>query len=405
MDICIKNNHIYIIKKNMLYPAILYLKDQTYFKGWSFMKFNANQSIGEVVFNTGMIGYQEIITDPSYAGQIITFTYPEIGNTGINRRDNEAKTIYIKGLVCKNISKNSSNWQSILTFKQYLINNHIPHIFGIDTRSLTKHLRKYGSMNGSISSSLANLKILQQLTNNSQLMIDKNLIEGVISNQIYKFNKSILNSKNDTYSYHKLQTINKTQIENTLNIVVIDFGVKSNILNILSENNCKTIVMPAFTPFSQIISYKPDGILLSNGPGNPEIIYYAIYTIKQILKFTNIPVFGICMGHQILNLALGQSTFKLKFGHRGLNHPSGYEQKVNITSQNHGFAVNNKYFKNKLKIHYNLNDETISSIRCSNQPVFSVQYHPEASPGPNDCEYLFNSFLKLAQLAKALLYD
>nr|YP_009257456.1 carbamoyl-phosphate synthase small chain [Coeloseira compressa]ANH09539.1 carbamoyl-phosphate synthase small chain [Coeloseira compressa] len=386
--------------KNMLYPAILYLKDQKYFKGWSFIKFN--QSIGEVVFNTGMVGYQEIITDPSYTDQIITFAYPEIGNTGINQEDNESKEIYIKGLICKNISNYSSNWQSISTLKQYLISNNIPHIFGVDTRALTKHLRKYGSMNGCITSNIISVKNLQKAIDDSKPMRGKNLIEQVVSNQIYKLKKNRLKYKYNIYSYKKLNTLKKPSHQSSLNIIVIDFGTKSNILNILSKNNCRITIIPAFTKFSKITSYKPDGILLSNGPGDPATVYYGIHTINQIIKFTNIPIFGICMGHQILNLALGQSTFKLKFGHRGLNHPSGYAQRVNITSQNHGFAVNNKFSINQYQIHLNLNDSTISSTRYCNKPVFSVQYHPEANPGPNDCQYLFNCFLKLAQLTKNL---
>nr|YP_009296273.1 carbamoyl-phosphate synthase arginine-specific small subunit [Sebdenia flabellata]AOM65208.1 carbamoyl-phosphate synthase arginine-specific small subunit [Sebdenia flabellata] len=380
--------------KKSYYPTILYLEDGTNFKGWSFT--NSHISFGEVVFNTGMTGYQEIMTDPSYKGQIMTFTYPEIGNTGLNKGDNESNTIHVKGIVSKNICYYPSNWRSKISLKDYLLKNNIPHIFGIDTRRLTKHLRNHGAMNGCISSKILDINTLNTMIQKSPLMAGLDLVNQVTVNKAYKYIAQEYSNKVYSYINYKLTK----QVSSPINIVLIDFGVKNNILLRLVHYGCKINILPAKSTLKNILSYKPDGIILSNGPGDPSAIDYGINTIKKVIYFTNIPIFGICMGHQIISLALGGSTFKLKFGHRGINHPSGINQNAEITSQNHGFAVNMKSIPNNAVIitHFNLNDTTIAGIRHSNKPIFSVQYHPEASPGPHDSDYLFKSFIHLVEL-------
>ncbi|KAI0556466.1 Carbamoyl-phosphate synthase small chain (chloroplast) [Gracilaria domingensis] len=377
-----------------LYPAILMLKDGKTYKGWTLL--NSIISFGEVIFNTGMTGYQEIITDPSYAEQIITFTYPEIGNTGINYEDNESNKIHIKGIIAKNFCFSPNNWRQQESFIAYVINNKIPHIFGIDTRALTKHLRKTGSMNGCISSKYLNPDLLSFKFKNITEIEGNDLVQKVTTKKNHEFqdysNKyfSYLQYKTDrTYGYG-------------LKIILIDFGVKHNILSRLYSYGCSIHILPATSSYKEIKSYNPDGILLSNGPGDPSAIKYAINTVKRIIKYTNIPIFGICMGHQIISLALEAETFKLKFGHRGLNHPSGIKQKAEVTSQNHGFAVTQKSLYNKtINItHFNLNDSTVAAIFHSTKPIFSVQYHPEASPGPHDSDYLFKYFINLTKQLK-----
>ena len=367
------------------YCSKLVLEDGKIYYGWSFNKIIT--SIGEVVFNTGMTGYQEILTDPSYRGQIITFTYPEIGNTGINSEDNESQNVQVKGIIAKNFCLKTSNWRNNSNIKEYLLEHNISHIFGIDTRSLTQNLRNSGVMNGCITNLISDIKnSLFQLSS----INEKNLVNEVTTRNKYTWQKKKFNKK-PTYKIHR-------KSKKILNIIVIDFGVKSNILNILSQYGCNIQIVPAEIKHEDIIKYKPDGILLSNGPGNPSTLKRAINTVKQLIQ-TNIPLFGICMGHQILSLALGGLTFKLKFGHRGLNHPSGLSQKVEITSQNHGFAVQeNSLPQNCLYItHLNLNDQSIAGIVHKSKPIFSVQYHPEASPGPHDSNYLFEHFVTIME--------
>nr|YP_010198909.1 carbamoyl phosphate synthase small subunit [Hydropuntia urvillei]UAD88358.1 carbamoyl phosphate synthase small subunit [Hydropuntia urvillei] len=378
-----------------LYPAILILEDNQIYKGWTLL--NSVMSFGEIVFNTGMTGYQEIITDPSYKEQIITFTYPEIGNTGINYEDNESNKIHINGIIAKNFCFSPNNWRKHKSLVDYIINNTIPHIFGIDTRSLTKHLRNTGSILGCISSQDLNIKLLASKFKNINLVTNNDLVKQVTTRNTYKFQEY----SNTYFSYLKYKT--NTKYGYGLKIVVIDFGVKYNILSRLYNYGCRIQILPATSSYKEIKSYNPDGIVLSNGPGDPSVVEYAIKTIKQIISYTNIPIFGICMGHQIISLALEAKTFKLKFGHRGLNHPSGVKQKAEITSQNHGFAVNKDSLRNNCinYTHFNLNDFTVAAIFYSKKPIFSVQYHPEASPGPHDSEYLFKSFLNLSKKLKS----
>nr|YP_009393434.1 carbamoyl phosphate synthase small subunit [Bostrychia simpliciuscula]ARW61996.1 carbamoyl phosphate synthase small subunit [Bostrychia simpliciuscula] len=380
----------------------LYLQDGTCYKGWSFFDFN--MSFGEIVFNTGITGYQEIMTDPSYTGQIVVFTYPEIGNTGLNYEDNESNFIHIKGLIAKNISFFSSSWRSDISLKEYIKINNIPHIFGIDTRALTKYLRLMGVMNGVIfSNSINNQFNYNFLSVNKKTLDHLDVVSKVTTKKIYHINNNSINTSLNTH----LALKTNYKLGSNFTILVIDFGIKFNILRRLLLLGCKIVVVPATCNYENILLYKPDGLLLSNGPGNPALVAYSMNTVRKLVYSSNIPIFGICMGHQILNLALGVQTFKLKFGHRGLNHPSGLNNYSEITSQNHGFALDsNSLFESNLsKIltinHFNLNDFTVASVLHKNKPVFSVQYHPEASPGPHDADYLFKAFIQLIHFVKS----
>ena len=381
---------------NMMYPSVLSLQDGTFYKGWSLFKLP--NCTGEVVFNTGMTGYQEILSDPSYTGQMIVFTYPEIGNTGLNIEDNESNFISVKALITKNISTVPSNWRSVLSLKDYILEKKIPHIFGIDTRALTRKLRISGVMSALLSSTLN-----QMATLDLENFISRDMIRKVTVRSPYRvLDNCDYYSMDQKFLYTDLD--NSSSCTNMYNVVVIDFGLKFNILRSLLLLGCKVNVVPATVNYDSILSLSPDGILLSNGPGNPQVADYAINTVRKLVHYSKIPIFGICMGHQILNLACGLNTFKLKFGHRGLNHPSGYKSYSEITSQNHGFAVSSNIvdqynFEKPLFVkHTNLNDETIASTFHKQASIFSVQYHPEASPGPHDAYYLFKVFVNLIAL-------
>nr|YP_010170882.1 carbamoyl phosphate synthase small subunit [Chondria tumulosa]QSD57023.1 carbamoyl phosphate synthase small subunit [Chondria tumulosa] len=386
---------------NNLYPAILNLQDGTSYKGWSFFKLSF-LCFGEIVFNTGMTGYQEIFTDPSYSGQMVVFTYPEIGNTGLNVQDNESTLVHIKAVIAKNISYSSSNYRSVISLKDFFIQKHLPHIFGIDTRSLAKHIRSYGVMNAVIFNSSLSFNWI----NFKYKTIDEiDLVCKVTTKYNYYTTITLVSEKMSFYSNFKAKAIIDSSY--LLKIVIIDFGVKLNILRKLLCVGCTVFVLPVTSDYETIMKYKPNGIILSNGPGNPLSVNISINTVKRLISFANIPIFGICMGHQILNLALGAKILKLKFGHRGLNHPSGCSNYSEITSQNHGFTVD----KNSVSIDklsqlikykfFNLNDLTISSSLHKYNPIFSVQYHPEANPGPRDSDYLFNVFVELVNFIKS----
>lgn len=379
--------------KNRLHPAILALENGMMYQGWSLN--NNILSVGEVVFNTGITGYQEIVTDPSYYNQIITFTYPEIGNTGINEEDFESKIIHIRGIIAKNVCFRPSNWRSRKSFIEYIIENNIPHIFGIDTRALTKNLRNNGVMNGCISSKVLNLDYINTLIDNTPTMEGQMLVDKVTTNQPYQ-----ISEVKTSYRNHKNSKNNKSKKQ--LHIVLLDLGVKQNIIEILLNYRCQVYVLPATSTVEIIESYKPDGIVLSNGPGDPETMTATINNIQKLITKCDIPIFGICMGHQILSLALGGKTLKLKFGHRGINQPTRRGSKVEITSQNHGFTVNNESLcKQHIYItHMNLNDYTVAGIIHKNKPIFSVQYHPESSPGPHDSNYLFQHFIDLVYIVQ-----
>ena len=369
-------------------PALLVLADGTTYRGWSFGA--EGTTVGEVVFNTGMTGYQEVLTDPSYSGQIITFTYPELGNTGVNPADEESDGIQAKAVIARNITERPSNWRSTQSLPDYLKANNIPGIYGIDTRSLTRKLRDYGAINGGISTEILDPERLLSIVGKAPDMAGLNLVKEVTTREVYEWSES---------TDAAWQFGNTTEKEQ-LTVVALDFGVKRNILRRLASYGCKVIVVPADTPSEEILAHNPDGIFLSNGPGDPAAVTEGISITKELLEAEK-PTFGICMGHQILGLSLGAETFKLKFGHRGLNQPAGLQKQIEITSQNHGFAIAEESLGADVEItHLNLNDRTVAGLKHKTLPFFSVQYHPEASPGPHDADYLFEDFVKLMREKK-----
>ena len=356
----------------MKHKAILILENEKIFKGYALG--SRGQTIGEVCFNTSMTGYQEILTDPSYFGQIITMTYPQIGNYGVNLEDIESDRVQAAGFIIKEESVIFSNHRAVDSLNNYLNNNNIVGIQGIDTRMLTRILRSEGAMNGIISSQNLNETILLNKIKQFKSMKGQDLAKSVTCKKPYLFNK-----KNQQYK-----------------ISVIDFGVKLSILQQLMSYDCQIKVFPANSSEKEILENNPDGVFLSNGPGDPEAVTYGIKTVKNILGKK--PIFGICLGHQILALALGGKTFKLKFGHRGCNHPikNIKNNKIEITSQNHGFAVDPDSLNNNIEItHISLNDQTVEGLQCKDLSAFSIQYHPESSPGPHDSRYLFQKFINM----------
>jgi carbamoyl-phosphate synthase small subunit len=367
-------------------PALLVLADGTAYHGWSFGA--SGTAIGEVVFNTGMTGYQEVLTDPSYLGQIVTFTYPELGNTGVNLEDEESAHPQVKGTIARNVCDRPSNWRSSQSLNDYLKQHKVVGIYGIDTRALTRKLRSVGAMNGGISTDVLDPGDLLTQIQDAPSMAGLNLVREVTTDTVYEWSEST----DSTWEFSPTAETSETP----LTVVALDFGVKRNILRRLASYGCRVIVVPSTTPAEDILSYNPDGIFLSNGPGDPATVTEGIATARALLSSQK-PMFGICMGHQILGLSLGAETFKLKFGHRGLNQPCGLSQQVEITSQNHGFAINaDSLTEADVEItHLNLNDRTVAGLRHKTLPVFSVQYHPEASPGPHDADYLFEQFVQM----------
>ena len=354
----------------MMKPAILLLEDGTIFRGTNFGI--EGEVIGEIVFNTGMTGYQEILTDPSYYGQIVTMTYPLIGNYGVNIEDLESTRPMVKGFIIRELCKAPSNWRATETLNEYLEKNKIIGLEGIDTRALTRIIRDNGTMNGLI-------------TTNTDIDINKK-IEEIKKYQIEKPVEEV--TCKQPYS-HK---------GNGLKVAVIDLGVKTNIIRSLIKRNCDVTVFPANTPADIILNEKPDGILLSNGPGNPKDCKEIIENTKKLLH-SNKHVFGICLGHQIIALAHGADTERLKYGHRGCNHPVKDLKKdlTYITSQNHGYTIIPDSLDKEIAeiSHISMNDGTIEGVRYKNKPVFTVQFHPEASPGPKDTAYLMDEFIEL----------
>lgn len=372
-------------------PAFLLLEDGTVFHGLSI---GADvESIGEVVFNTSMTGYQEILTDPSYSEQIVTLTYPHIGNTGTNSEDFESSKVYCKGLIIHDLSQISSNFRSNSDLQQFLIKNKIPALTGIDTRRLTRHIRKNGAQPGVIVHQ-NDSQLSQKLFDTFPGLSGLDLAKKVTTNDIYEFAEGEWSLE---YGFEKTP-------KTTVHVVAYDFGVKKNILRMLVSRGAKVTVVPAKTSVDKVIELNPDGIFLSNGPGDPEPCDYAISNIKEFIN-RKIPIFGICLGHQLLSLALGAKTKKMKFGHHGANHPVQdlATKKVFITSQNHGFTVDESSLNDNIVVtHKSLFDQTIQGIETKDKLAFSFQGHPEASPGPTEMSYLFDQFFKLINTSREI---
>ncbi|MDO8673608.1 MAG: glutamine-hydrolyzing carbamoyl-phosphate synthase small subunit [Dehalococcoidia bacterium] len=359
--------------------AILVLEDGTVFNGYSFG--TDSRVYGEVVFNTSMTGYQEILTDPSYAGQIVTLTYPIIGNYGVNGEDQESRRIQVAGFVVREDCEDPSNWRCQGTLSAYLAEHNIAGISGIDTRALTRRLRSQGVMMGAISADESPAGALERLLQSPKYdLID--FVRQVSTEEPYDWNKP---GPDDP-------------IETNCHVVVMDFGLKYNILRILREKGCRVTVVPCTYSAEQVIGLKPDGILLSPGPGDPAMLGHIVSAIKGLLGKK--PILGICLGHQLLGWALGGQTFKLKFGHRGGNHPvkDHLSGRVHITSQNHGYALDGESLPGRVEITLaNLNDGTVEGLRCREIDAMSIQYHSEASPGPQDNVYVFDQFLDMVR--------
>ena len=373
--------------------AILALEDGTVFEGDTFGA--PVQRAGEVVFNTSLTGYQEIFTDPSYAGQIVVLTNPQIGNYGANDDDNESRQPFIEGLIVRDFSPISSNWRADESAQQFLTRNGIPAGSGIDTRALVRRLRMQGVMRGVLSSvEGARAEDLIEQARNTPSMAGLDLASRVTTAQSYEWSEGV-----KSCSPSEILTAS-TALER--HVVAYDFGIKRNILRRLKHIGCRTTVVPAGTSAEDVLALKPDGVFLSNGPGDPEPLEYAAAQVRKLVGRT--PVFGICLGHQILGLAMGGKTYKLKFGHRGGNHPvlNKLTNRVEITAQNHGFAVDpDSLDASRIELtHINLNDNTLEGFRHRSEPVFCVQYHPEAAPGPHDSQYLFDDFRKLIDSTK-----
>lgn len=364
--------------------AILLLEDGTCFKGIGFGA--EGKKCGEVVFNTAMTGYQEILTDPSYHEQIVVMTYPLIGNYGTNPLDVEASKLFLSGFVVKENCDFPSNWRNKISLSDYLKKHKIPGIADIDTRKLVRHLRDTGSLRGIISTDGSTAKELKARLDKYPGLVDRDIVKNVCAKKSYSWEKPFVDEFGTEY---------KKELK--YNVVAFDFGIKQNILRLLVSHGCKVTVVPAKTTAKEVLALKPDGVFLSNGPGDPDPISYAIETIRGLLGKT--PIFGICLGHQLLGLAVGGDRFKLKFGHHGANHPvkNLITEKIEITSQNHGFCIEPDSLKDKdVQItHINLNDNTLEGFKCKKVPAFAVQYHPEASPGPHDSNYLFNEFIEM----------
>ena len=382
--------------------ATLALEDGTVFKGQAF---GATESVaGEVCFNTSMTGYQEILTDPSYKGQIVTMTYPLIGNYGVNDQDIESYQSHTSGFVIRELSPVVSNYRSDCSLNEYMVKNNIPGIQGIDTRALTKKLRVRGSMNGYLTTEqdVSEEEALEKARDWPGL-IGIDFVKEVTHKSAFEWDQQDQVSAAFRLPHGPTELDGRIQRKDLpaaeIPIVAYDFGVKYNILRMLRQQGFKVIVLPANTPAEEALRYNPAGIFLSNGPGDPSAVSYAAQAVAELIQ-KGLPIFGICLGHQILSLAMGGKTSKLKFGHRGANHPvkdldSG---RVEITSQNHGFTVDADSLPSEVTVNrINLNDQTVEGLRHKNKPVYCVQYHPEASPGPHDSSNMFNEFRQLVE--------
>jgi len=373
--------------------AILALEDGRIFKGHGYG--HPGECSGEVVFNTSLTGYQEIATDPSYAGQIVVLTNPQIGNYGTNQADNEAAKPYIEGLIVREFSAVSSNWRSEQVTDEYMERYSVPVLAEIDTRALVRHLRTHGVMRGVISTAESNTDLLVQKARAIRKMDGTDLARVVSTKVSYHFDESDPRYQ----SGDALLSAGLAESECKFHVVAYDFGIKQNILRMLGREGCNVTVVPAETSAEDVLGMKPDGVFLSNGPGDPEPVDYAVKAIRGMMG--KVPVFGICLGHQLCGLALGGRTYKLKFGHHGGNHPvkNNATGKVEITAHNHNFAVDpDSINPNEVELtHVDLNDNTLEGLRHKTLPLFSVQYHPEAAPGPHDSHYLFRDFRKMME--------
>ncbi len=361
---------------NLTKKAVLVLEDGRTFRGESFG--SDGEAFGEMVFNTSMTGYQEILTDPSYAGQIVCMTYPLIGNYGVNEDDTESRKPWVEGFVVREASNISSNWRATETLDSYLKRHKIVGIQRIDTRALVRHIRDKGAMRAVISNVDTDEKSLLEKVKSSPEMKNRELASSVTTENFYEI---------------------KADGEEKFHVICYDFGVKTNSLREFAAKGCRITVIPAETPAEKVIELNPDGIFLSNGPGDPSAMKTIVKEIKNLTQ-RKFPMFGICLGHQILAQSFGGETFKMKFGHRGGNQPIKDLKtgKVEIASHNHGFAVEEKSLPAEIEVtHINLNDKTVAGLKHKNLPVFSVQYHPEAAPGPHDAEYHFGKFVKMME--------
>lgn len=368
--------------------AKLALEDGTVFTG---MGFGAKgMTFGEVVFNTSMTGYQEILTDPSYCGQIVCMTYPEIGNYGVNEEDVESRRPFLSGFVVRNLSPIASNFRSSGTLDEYLKKNNIVGISNIDTRALVRRIRDQGAMKGVISTTELDDEKLIQAARESESLVGRDLVKTVLPECSVDWDSKL------SQWWDMTGKENESEFTERKPIVALDYGMKWNIARHLYSQGFEVTILPGTATAEEVLAHSPVGVFLSNGPGDPEPLTYAIKTIQDLLG--KVPIFGICLGHQLLALACGASTFKLKFGHRGANQPVMNHQngRVEITSQNHGFAVSEEGLPDHLEItHRNLNDDTIAGLKHKVHPAFSVQHHPEASAGPHDSQFLFSQFKEM----------